>query len=231
MVVIYVSQSPGDVCLEFFLAAEKYGFTPVQLFSLNELLLHVSSNDFCSNSDKFPKIILLDWTILYSVDGAVPAQVLTTISTMLACQNSTHSTRIIISVNRNTPETLQADIYRTPVTGIIPQSSWLGDLEREIAYTEILAGNDYVPNRLFEKLRKRPIFIESKPKDMLTTKQREILMLICDRGGSNKSIAKVMNLSESTVKLHITALMKKAGVQNRTQLALFSKHLMQSTEA
>jgi DNA-binding NarL/FixJ family response regulator len=54
----------------------------------------------------------------------------------------------------------------------------------------------------------------------LTPRQTQILSLISNRGISNKSIALVLKISESTVKTHVGAIMKRYCVKNRTQLAL-----------
>jgi two-component system nitrate/nitrite response regulator NarL len=48
--------------------------------------------------------------------------------------------------------------------------------------------------------------------------------MVTNRGASNKMIAKTLNISESTVKLHIGTILKKFGVRNRTQLAIFGKN-------
>lgn len=63
----------------------------------------------------------------------------------------------------------------------------------------------------------------------LTPRQSQIYRLISTRGASNKTIAKTLNISESTVKLHISAILKKYGVRNRTQLAVFSKLVPEHT--
>jgi len=55
----------------------------------------------------------------------------------------------------------------------------------------------------------------------LTKRQKEVLQLV-KMGASNKHIAKRLNISESTVKLHVSALLSKFAVQNRNQLAIFS---------
>ncbi len=55
----------------------------------------------------------------------------------------------------------------------------------------------------------------------LTPKQSEVLLWI-QRGLSNKQIAKRMGIAESTVKLHVGAVLEKHGVRNRTQLAMYS---------
>jgi two-component system nitrate/nitrite response regulator NarL len=54
----------------------------------------------------------------------------------------------------------------------------------------------------------------------LTARQQEIFDLIATRGISNKQIARILDISESTVKIHVSAVMRNFCVQNRTQLAL-----------
>lgn len=62
---------------------------------------------------------------------------------------------------------------------------------------------------------------KSKFKDVqLTNRQQQVYDLIANRGLSNKQIARVLNISESTVKIHVSAIMKALCVRNRTQLAL-----------
>jgi len=56
----------------------------------------------------------------------------------------------------------------------------------------------------------------------LTPRQQQIYSLVSTRGASNKVIAKTLSISESTVKLHVSAILKKYGVRNRTQLAVFA---------
>jgi DNA-binding CsgD family transcriptional regulator len=52
----------------------------------------------------------------------------------------------------------------------------------------------------------------------LTRRQREVACLLM-RGASNKEIASELGCAERTVELHVTALMRKTGTANRTQLA------------
>jgi DNA-binding NarL/FixJ family response regulator len=53
----------------------------------------------------------------------------------------------------------------------------------------------------------------------LSPQQSRILNLIC-KGKANKQIAFELSLAEATVKAHITALLRRLGVRNRTQAAL-----------
>ncbi|MGR3375902.1 LuxR C-terminal-related transcriptional regulator [Salipiger abyssi] len=90
------------------------------------------------------------------------------------------------------------------------------------ALHEIAAGRKYVhsgyqtgqgtaPDAAFENLH--PKLAE------LTPQQQRIMKLIC-AGKPNKQIAYELSLAEATVKAHITALLRRLGVQNRTQAAV-----------
>jgi DNA-binding NarL/FixJ family response regulator len=59
---------------------------------------------------------------------------------------------------------------------------------------------------------------DSAPPD-LTGRQTDVLRLLTE-GLSNKEIGRRLTLSEGTIKLHITALLKKFRVNNRTQVVI-----------
>lgn len=53
----------------------------------------------------------------------------------------------------------------------------------------------------------------------LTPRQRDVLAML-RQGKSNKEIARDLDLAEITVKLHVTAILRALGVENRTQAAI-----------
>jgi DNA-binding NarL/FixJ family response regulator len=57
--------------------------------------------------------------------------------------------------------------------------------------------------------------------DALTGREREVLAEIA-KGRSNREIARALNVSEKTVKAHVSAVLAKLGVQDRTQAALIA---------
>jgi DNA-binding NarL/FixJ family response regulator len=57
--------------------------------------------------------------------------------------------------------------------------------------------------------------------DALTRREREVLAEIA-KGRSNREIARVLGVSEKTVKAHVSSVLAKLGVQDRTQAALLA---------
>ena len=55
--------------------------------------------------------------------------------------------------------------------------------------------------------------------DALTSREREVLAEIA-KGRSNREIARTLGVSEKTVKAHVSSVLAKLGVQDRTQAAL-----------
>ncbi len=56
----------------------------------------------------------------------------------------------------------------------------------------------------------------------LTPQQARILELICE-GRLNKQIAHELVIADATVKAHVTAILRKLGVQTRTQAVLLAR--------
>ena len=64
----------------------------------------------------------------------------------------------------------------------------------------------------------------ASPRAPLTPTQMEVLR--CVRSGLlNKQIAYELGIAEATVKVHMTALMRKLNVRNRTQAAMAASRL------
>jgi DNA-binding NarL/FixJ family response regulator len=58
----------------------------------------------------------------------------------------------------------------------------------------------------------------------LTEREREILALVT-QGASNRQIAENLYLTEGTVKNHMSSILSKLGVRDRTQAALKAKEM------
>jgi DNA-binding CsgD family transcriptional regulator len=132
-------------------------------------------------------------------------------------------TVIVGSVRLDTDPAVVKEFLSTGdrICGIFPGGPEFSKDEKFQAMSSFLSGQHHVPERVQKMLRQRKL--DSVSKNNLTPRQRQILSLITKRGSSNKVIAKILNISESTVKLHLGNIFKKYGVRNRTQLALFSQ--------
>lgn len=57
----------------------------------------------------------------------------------------------------------------------------------------------------------------------LSRRQRDVHRLL-ERGYSNKDIADALEMSPSTVKIHVNAILKALGAKNRTEAAVYSRY-------
>jgi DNA-binding NarL/FixJ family response regulator len=63
----------------------------------------------------------------------------------------------------------------------------------------------------------------------LTPQQLKVLVMLAE-GQSNKDIAGNLSITEATVKAHITGILRKLGIERRTQAAILAQRLMQTGE-
>lgn len=61
----------------------------------------------------------------------------------------------------------------------------------------------------------------NRPFHLLTLRQTEILQLLSE-GHNNKALGEIMGLSEKTVKNHVSAVLRKLGVTDRTQAVVLA---------
>ncbi len=107
------------------------------------------------------------------------------------------------------------------VDGYIVKDS--GSAELKKAINCILNGENYIQPSLIPALNKRLVSRDSdKDKiELLTKRELEVLIQVAN-GMFNKEIATSLNISERTVKNHISNIFKKIDVNDRTQAAVFA---------
>jgi DNA-binding NarL/FixJ family response regulator len=72
---------------------------------------------------------------------------------------------------------------------------------------------------LTDALRGQAVKLEPRGPVALTQREREIALLVC-AGNSNKQIARLLDITERTVKAHLSEIFRKMGIGDRLMLAL-----------
>ncbi len=102
------------------------------------------------------------------------------------------------------------------VSGYIPKTS--SNMVIISAINLVLSGGVYIPPELLNSKLQTEMNMDSNQnseQNVLTPRQIEVLEKVAE-GKSNKVIAYELGLSEGTVKLHVTAILKLLNVNNRT---------------
>ncbi len=113
-------------------------------------------------------------------------------------------------------------------TAFIPKSVGLGTITNAI--NSVLAGNSWLPDNIGTNIeQENGIKKLARQLAKLTPKQYEVLSLVAD-GKLNKQIASVLAIKENSVKQHVSAILLRLGVYNRTQAGLIYQQLMSATQ-
>ena len=111
-------------------------------------------------------------------------------------------------------------------SGFIPKSASveeIGSMLRALLAGEIVAPRDFADTSSHgADERKLAQAIAA-----LTPQQYRVLMLLA-RGYSNRAIAKDIDVVVATVKAHVTVILRKLGLERRTQAALLAQRLLAS---
>lgn len=132
----------------------------------------------------------------------------------------------IIVVSSLAENRIVASAIKAGASGFVPKHS-----QREVflrAFTDIWAGRVYLPDGYVE-VSEDDAAPQSAEEDaifrlsQLTQQQARILQCVCE-GKLNKQIAYDLSIAETTVKAHVTAILRKLGVQSRTQAVLMAQN-------
>jgi two-component system, NarL family, nitrate/nitrite response regulator NarL len=117
-----------------------------------------------------------------------------------------------------------ARVFRAGADGYL-----VSDLSREafsLSLLVIMSGEKVLPGSLAKALTSNDRDLADikvvSDQTNLTERERQILRCLLD-GHSNKHIARALDITEGTVKVHLKALMRKISAVNRTQAALWAR--------
>ncbi|EON93325.1 LuxR family two component transcriptional regulator [Marinobacter lipolyticus SM19] len=130
---------------------------------------------------------------------------------------------VIVSAEEDKQVVLQAITYGA--VGFITKSSPRAQMTEAIQ--QILNGNVYLPSDIIRTAKEsssRRSRHEDNPisPELLNSLTRRQLLVLerMSKGESNKQIAYNLNIAETTVKAHVSAILRKLGVHNRVQAIL-----------
>jgi DNA-binding NarL/FixJ family response regulator len=125
--------------------------------------------------------------------------------------------RIVVVSSREDWPTIRRTLA-LGVAGYIPKSTPRPAIEAAIRL--VLAGGTYVPEHVADADHAK-----FKGPETLTERQRAVLEQLA-LGLSNRQIAQNLCIEEITVKVHISAILRKLRVKNRTQAVVAARSLL-----
>jgi DNA-binding NarL/FixJ family response regulator len=107
------------------------------------------------------------------------------------------------------------------VKGFLHETATAEQLEE--AVRTVASGSVWAPRRLLSRLIDRLLLARDTQatlhKPTFTAREQQVMDLLLE-GQSNREIASCLDIEERTVKVYVTKLMRKMGVQNRTALSV-----------
>lgn len=158
-----------------------------------------------------PDVIALDLN-LPDVDG---------LDGLIRLRAAAGTTPVVI-ISSLTDARVIASAIKAGATGYVPKHASREEFRE--AFAAVTAGGTHFPPVPLElaSAGEAPLDHAIARLGTLTKQQGRILDLICE-GKLNKQIAYDLSIAETTVKAHVTAIMRKLGVHSRTQAVLVAR--------
>lgn len=125
----------------------------------------------------------------------------------------------IIFISSEINVNVAIDALNYNVDGLILKNSSLSDFLSAI--NSILEDNQFIHPLILDAVNSYLAQTDNCKKTTLTKRETQILCMI-SAGYLNKEIGSELNISERTVKNHVSNLFKKIGVSDRTQAAVYA---------
>lgn len=160
-------------------------------------------------AELLPDVVLMD-LVMPKVDGIAAIRRITALSP---------STRVLVLTSFSDDDKVFSAI-KAGALGYLMKDSSPADLSESIraVYRGEPSLDPDVAKKLMDHLSKGEEIIADED---LTMREKDVLLLIA-KGNSNKEIAASLKISEKTVKNHVTNILQKLHLSDRTQAALYA---------
>lgn len=125
---------------------------------------------------------------------------------------------VAIITGNPTPRMLD-EIIQAGAAGIVIKTTAARSLANAIRFMH--SGETYLPMELMRGAASAPREVRH---GTLSEKEMAVLQYLVE-GKQNKEIANDLQLAEPTIKMHVTAICRKLGAQNRTQAAMLARNM------
>ncbi|MGV2101101.1 response regulator [Rhizobium sp. 21-4511-3d] len=166
-----------------------------------------------ASSDDAIRLAASDRPSVLLLDVSMPGGGLEAISSVLS---RSPETRVLMLTASEEVDTLSAALQRGAAGYVLKGIGSRGLAE---AIRAVVRGSKFVSPAMSAKVMERSLGAQSSPKTSLTPRELEVMELVAE-GLSNKHIGLRLDLQEKTVKHHMTQILLKLGVTNRTEAAI-----------
>lgn len=164
--------------------------------------------------EKVPDIVLMDVRLGDGIDGLEATRRIAALKL---------PTRVIMLTLHDMPGYVRTALS-AGAAGYVLKDTEIGDLRSAIA--QVMDGRSAVPLDLVSAAMNSDveISVSGDLASILTGREQEVVELVAE-GLTNKEIARKLEISPATVKVHVERLIAKLGVADRTQAAVLATKL------
>ncbi len=191
--------------------------------ALAQIVAQIGEEVHCTQADTLERATHLigsgDGYDLVVLDLGMPGA--SGVSGVLHIRDQARTTPVVIVSASDDPQVI-SQAMRLGVSGFLPKSA-----PKEVisaAFLKILEGGTYFPTLAAEDALEGSTAPTPQAVESLTARQLTVLRLLGE-GKPNKQIAYELNISHETVKIHISAILRKLKVTSRAQAMLFANRL------
>lgn len=215
--IIYFKPIPEDISFSIIANMENDLNCNIVICSTwSDLIMQLSMQ---STNSKILPLVLFDISI-FEKQNATISEIISMISTLHICLSNPEKMKFAVVIEKSCNLALIKSLQDSEISGLVPCCSSFSYDKTIEALRKIMKGENHWPRDIIDIATNVDIKAPNIKGSKLTVRQHEVLLLVCNRGLSNKKIAAALKITESTVKIHVSAILKIYGVRNRTQLAL-----------
>lgn len=202
--------------IRVFLISDSTLFATAMEQTLKAIFPHVEKSPSLSHLAQMVK----DWQrVVVIVDAGNPREI---VSQLLSYGRTIDMCRIVVLMRSNQTIEEYSSVVGT-VGAILPDGATLEEIS--LVARVVRQGMVLLPSSAFSHLLEpaTPSANMSVEEDArsFTDREQDVLALISE-GASNKIIGRKLAITDSTVRVHMRSILKKLGLQNRTQAALYA---------